>query len=59
MNKQIQKKLMLSKETLRNLAERELVKVAGGFGTGGCTGANSCDSTPRSFCYSCARTGGC
>jgi hypothetical protein len=60
MNKRIQKKLTLSKETLRNLAERDLVKVAGGFGTGGgCTGALSCDTTPRSLCYTCARTGGC
>jgi len=59
MNRQTQKKLTLSKETLRSLGERELVKVAGGFGTGGgCSADDSC-TTPGSRCYTCARTGGC
>jgi hypothetical protein len=58
MNRQSQKKLMLSKETLRHLAERDLVKVGAGFGTGACTADDSC-TTPGSRCYTCAKTGGC
>jgi len=39
MKKQITKKLSLSKETLRNLSEREMVGVVGGFSRTCC---NSC-----------------
>ena len=47
MRKQKPRKLRLAKETLRNLADREMKKVEGGYRTDvGCpfTGSDSCDS---------------
>jgi hypothetical protein len=48
MKKQIKKKLSLSKETLRNLSERELAGVVGATGSPCC---NSC--TDYSVCFRC------
>lgn len=47
MKKQIHKKLSLSKETLRNLSERELAGVVGGACTATC-----CNSCPPATCRS-------
>jgi hypothetical protein len=55
MKRQIQKKLTLSKETLRNLSDREMQGAAGGGGTftGLCCsgGASSCCTDDT--CVSC------
>ncbi len=50
-------KLTLSRETVRSL-EGNLRKATGGL-SATCTAADSCDSIPGTFCYSCAKTGGC
>jgi len=39
---QLKRKLVLHKETVRILTDRELAGVEGGGGTNGCTNANTC-----------------
>lgn len=53
MKKQLQKRLQLSKETLRNLSERELQGVAGGATTT-CGGTTS-DTCTYDTCFACTK----
>jgi hypothetical protein len=49
-------RLALSRETVRGL-EGGLASVVGGITNITCP--NSCDTAINSFCYTCAKTGGC
>jgi hypothetical protein len=56
MKKQIEKKLRLSKETLRNLSERELLDAVGGATTT-CSGTtSSCTNSECPTCDACGPT---
>lgn len=57
MKKRIEKKLSFSKETLRNLSERDMNGVAGGATTT-CGGTTS-DTCTNDTCASCACSVGC
>lgn len=61
MKKQISRKISLSKETLRNLSEREIEGVVGGTFTRLCCsgGASSCCTDDCTETLSCACTVGC
>lgn len=50
MKKRIEKKLSLSRETLRDLSEREMREVAGGAPTGICGGNSSFCSDDTCAC---------
>jgi len=58
MKKQITKKLSLSKETLRNLSERELSGVMGGF-SGGCQNSDTDWSDCSCITETCTRISNC
>ena len=61
MKRRLDKKLFLSRETVRNLSERELLQAEGGATTG-CSGTSSgsgCTGTGISDCHCVTNAGTC
>jgi hypothetical protein len=54
--KTMKRKLTLNRETVRNLTQREMLKVAGGFSLPSCPIA--CGPTEVASCTSCVCTNG-